>query len=347
MTVSNANINYGGKNTAGTDRALYYTRYVQLVRAFLKQTATRGRFMEQNLIDGHKSGRFPVFGRMSGQRHTAGENILTTAGYLQTLSKAEIEIFPDRPLISPDFVDLFDERLNGINFRDAVLEQKTNFLARQEDLLTLFQIADIGLNGSETISGETGAPLTSVTAGVAGDPTATEFQETLLQWQQELDDRHVPETDRYVFLTPTMRRILMEDTSFYQKLLDVDVNAGMANGSFMTGQVRRFAGFELIVTTNMPGNFSSGGVPVDAPTAVPDENYPQSNPGTFAAAQDFSKVRALCSHRTSVGKVIVGSSGIEVEQEYKIEYQGTLHLAKLHTGVKVLRPETCGVLEAQ
>jgi len=327
--------NFGG-DSGGVERALYYTRFVQLVDAFLKQTVTRGLFMEQQLIDGNKSGRFPTFGRMSGQRHVAGENIMTDGSYLQTQAKDEIEIFPDRPLISPDFVDLFDDRLNSIKFRDAVLAQKTNFLARAEDLLTLFQIAEVCLAGDENISGETGTGyLPSATA--AAEPTADEIETFLLNSQAAFDDNHVPADGRHMFAAPSLRATILADKDFSDKILYLDTNAGMANGSYAKGQVMSFAGFQLHFTTNMPNanyaagaGFGTGGVGGD-----PAAQYPATN---------MTKVKMIGAHTTSVGKVTVGSTGIEVEQEYKIEYQGTLHLAKLHTGQKCIRPEATAVL---
>lgn len=331
--------NYGGDNVAGVERALYYTRFVQLVDAFLKQTVTRGLFMEQQLIDGNKSGRFPTFGRMSGQRHVAGENIMTDGSYLETQAKDEIEVYPDRPLISPDFVDLFDDRLNSIKFRDAVLAQKTNFLARAEDLLTLFQIAEACNAQDENISGETGTGYKPL-AVTGSAPGATDIESFLLNAQAAFDDNHVPAEGRHMFAAPSIRATILANKDFADKILYLDTNAGMANGSYAKGQVMSFAGFQLHFTTNMPkSNYTSTGVDfgtggVGAGTG-PADQYP---------AADLSKVHMIGAHTTSVGKVTVGSTGVEVEQEYKIEYQGTLHLAKLHTGQKCIRPEATAIL---
>lgn len=327
-------INWGGNS----DRALYYTRFVQLVDAFLKQTATRGLFMEQQLIDGAKSGRFPVFGRMGGTRHTAGDNLLEGVGYLETMSKTEIEVFPDRPIISPDFVDLFDDRLNSIAFRDAVLAQKTNFLARAEDEMTLYQIARAAKGTLENIAGQTGQAYAETTLSTTA-LTASDIENFLLNAQVAFDDNHVPAEGRYAFAPPVVRSTILADATLANKMLDVDVNAG-TNGSYRRGQVMEFAGFKLIFTTNMPNsNYSADGVGYGlggAPAGTTDTQYPAVN---------LTKVGMLAAHSTAIGKVTVGSTGLEVEQEYKIEYQGTLHLAKLHTGVQCIRPEATAVIE--
>lgn len=337
--------NFGGLSAAG-NQALYYTRFIQLVDAFLRQTKTRGRFMEQQLIDGNKSGRFPVFGRMTGVRFAAGDNIITgaaggsTQDYLQQQARAEIEIFPDRPLISPDLSDIFDDRLNSIKFRDQVLAQKTNFLARAEDLLTLFQLARVGKLGSETLTGLGNPydPTPVASPNVIGNyPSAAQWESYMLNCQAAFDDNHVPDEGRMFYMDPTMRAIILADKTISDKILYVDTNAGMANGSYAKGQIMMYAGFELIVSTNMPrANYASAGVDFGtggAPTG-PAGQYP---------AADLSDVYGIACHSTSLGKVTVGSTGVEVEQEYKIEYQGTLHLAKLHTGQQALRPEAIGV----
>jgi hypothetical protein len=129
-----------------------------------------------------------------------------------------------------------------------------------------------------------------------------------------MDEKNVPEDDRYAFLRPA------QFAKIIKGLTAIDRDYVTANGSVATGKVYELAGFTLVKSNQIPStNIASG------PTAYQG---------------DFSNTVGVCLHTDAVGTVKL--MDLQVELEYSAWHQGWLIVSKYSMGHGILRPE-CSV----
>jgi hypothetical protein len=137
-----------------------------------------------------------------------------------------------------------------------------------------------------------------------------------------MDEKDVPDTDRYLYLKPAQYYLLVNSG---HPLINRDFTPD--NGSVGEGVVYKVAGFTIVKTNNLPTTDVGATETVNGITrAVP-----------AAYRGNFTTTTALAMHNTAVGTVKL--MDLSTEMEYDIRRQGTLLLAKYACGHGSLRPE--------
>lgn len=254
-----------------------------------------------------KSAQFPASWKGTAAYHTPGTQLVGTGVGLN-----ERVIVIDDLLIADRFIANIDEAKSHYDVRSIYSRDIGMALARMFDKNVL-QVGLLAARASATVTGGNGGSVvTSANSKtIAGDLEAAIFAAT-----QALDEKDVPENDRYVVLKPQQYNLLVQGSA---KVFNRDVNPN-DNGGYSMGKVYQIAGAEIVKSNNVP----------------------QTNVATGPAAYqgNFSTTTSLVWQKGAMGTVKLVD--LAVESAYLIEYQGTLILGKYAVGHGILRPE-CAV----
>jgi hypothetical protein len=293
----------GQANLAGDARALFLVKYAgEVLTAFAENNVALERSMVRT-IDNGKSAQFPVFGKGGAQYHTPGVSINGT-----TVAHAERIITIDDLLIADRFIASIDEAMNHYDVRAPYTRDTGRALAQAMDL-NILRVGVLTARASASVTGGFGGTriVSANSRTVAADLIAASFGAA-----QAMDEKDVPDTDRFLFLRPQQYYLLVNSG---HPLINRDFSPD--NGNVAEGVVYRVAGFTIVKTNNLPiTNVTTG------PTAY------QGN---------FTNVTALAMHNTAVGTVKL--KDLSTEMEYQIQRQGTLIVSKYACGHGILRPE--------
>lgn len=174
-------------------------------------------------------------------------------------------------------------------------------------------VAQVGLlaaRASATISGQSGGEqIVDANYRTVGSNLAAGFFDAA----QALDEKDVPDQDRYGAVLPAQYYLLVQETNNINRDWD-------GRGSFADGRIVMVAGIPVIKTNNLPQtNVTSG-------------------PSAYQG--DFTNTAALIWQRGAMGTVKL--LDMAMEGEYDIRRQGTLMVAKYAVGHGILRPH-CSV----
>ncbi len=301
----------------------------ELAAAFERKSVVKDLLMSKTISHG-KTAQFPAFGRAAADYHTKGSNIIEdgTPG-LETIKTAERTIHLDDVLISSVLVTELDEMLAHFDERSIYADQLAEALARHYDEFAIRQIIRSARTDSsddmvpDALTENSGAYIGSVAA--AADVSATvgnTYIQAFHEAAAELDTRHVPASDRYALVTPNIYWSIVASGAAVHRDYG---NEGA--GTQYNGKVTMVAGFNLILTTNMPSTL--------------DTTSYNGTGGIYNDYRgDFTNTNAVCFHKQAAA--VVKRMDITMETERLIEYQGTLMLGKLLCGMGRLRPE-CAV----
>lgn len=273
---------------------------------------------------GLKQAQFPVLGRASGFSHGPGDNILDGANaLLNTIKHAERVISIDDLLIAPVVIDRLEEMKNHYDLRRPYAMELGRALAEIYDRRSIVT-ALLTARAADTIDTSTDPDQPAKTASILDADFHTNGSsavDTLFQAAEILDNQHVPQTDRYALVQPSVYYNLVKQTD----LLNRDF--GGANGVFSDGTVFKVAGIELVKSTHTPyGTVIADNTGIDVGARTPNAYF-----GTF------TNTRCVVFHKSATGAVKL--MDLAFESEYRMELQGHLMLAKLACGIGPLRPE--------
>lgn len=297
----------GQINGAGDANALFLKLFAGEVLTSFEQTNVMMDKHQVRTITNGKSASFPVMGRGSAYYHQPGQEILGG-----TLKHAEKIITIDDLLVSPTFIANIDEAKNHYDVRSTYTREMGAKLANTMDKHVL-QVGVLAARTAKTINDADqfgGTQIGNVTN--TGDGLA----DALFAAAQILDEKNVPEDQRFLFVRPAEFYKLASST----KVLNRDWGG---SGAYSDGTVIRVAGITIVKTNNLPKSVVAPGT-VEAGTG---DKY----------AGDFSGTIGLVMHPSAVGTVKLLDLGME--SEYQIARQGTLMVAKYAVGHGVLRPE--------
>lgn len=294
---------FGQQNSAGDARALFLKKYAgETLAAFREKTAFMGRHRVKT-IDSGKSYQFPASWKASASYHTPGNEIVGGE-----IAHNERVITLDDLLISPVFVAEIDEAISHFDVRSEYTYQCGAALAQTLDQ-NVAQVGVLAARASATVTGGNGG---SVITDADAKTNADSLIQSAFDAAQALDEKDVPEEDRFLFVLPAQYNLMVNSSS---KAIHRDYDG---RGSIADGKIMSVAGLEIVKTNNLPTtNVVSG-------------------PSAYQG--DFTNTAALVLQRTAVGTVKL--IDLTVEMEYQIEYQGTLIVAKLAVGHGILRPES-------
>ena len=324
-SISNPNASNNGADTRAIALKVFSG---ELLAAFERKALVRKTLMSKSISHG-KSSQFPAFGRAASAYHVRGANLLASAeGPLTTINTVERLINVDELLTSATFVTDLDEMLSAFDSRSVFVTQLAESIARTVDFNCIRQI--VRAARTNRANDATFMPVTSGTAFDGEFISATGFTAavttangalmltSLHQAASKLDANEVPREGRFAAMSPDHYWSLIEN----REILNQDYGNG-ANGVQYKGAVAVAGGFQLIESTQLPTTSNT----LVGATVGEVEDY----------SGDFRGLQALAYHSSAAG--VLNRADISLEIERKVEYQGTLLLAKTLLGVGRLRPE--------
>lgn len=306
--MANANPTRGGQiNGAGDPKAIFLKVFAgEVLTAFMETTQFLTRHTVRSISSG-KSAQFPASWKGTQEYHTPGAEILG-----DTVNFNEVIITIDDLLIAPRFIANIDEAMSHFDVRSILSRDIGMALSRMFD-------RNVGRTGvltarksANVTAGDGGTSIVSANSKTDADTLiAAAFSAAAA-----MDEKFVPEEDRYLFLYPDQYYMLVNSSS---KLIN-RLYGGEGNGSVAEGNVLKVAGFEIVKSNNFPRTNTTGD-------------------GTVAAQYqvDASTVSALALHKSAVGTVKLVD--LSTEMAYDIRRQGTLLVGKYAVGTGALRPE--------
>jgi len=261
-------------------------------------------------INNGKSSSFPVTGTTTAGYHAVGAEILGDA-----IKQNEKIINVDDMLLASSFVAEIDELKNHFDIRQIFAKEMGQALAKTIDK-NLVQLAVLGSQASATITGGNGGhEITDADA----DTNATSLIASIFEGIQKLDEKDVPNSDRYCVVSPDIYYQLANN----DKLLNRDFSS--LNGDFGKGTVVSIGGVPVIKSNTCVSAFA------DNSSAVTGAN------NTYNV--DASNHVAILFHKSAIGTVKL--KDLIVETSFDPRRIGSLITARMAVGSNILRPESC------
>lgn len=226
----------------------------------------------------------------------------------------------DSLLVAPRFIANIDEAMAHFDYRAPITRDIGMTLGRFMDK-NVARVTALAARASASVAAGFGGGSDAGSAIVSANSktVADTLIQAIFDAVTALDQKNVPDTDRYTYLTPTQYNLLVNSSS---KLINRDYgNEG--NGSTASGVVLSVAGTEIVKSNNLP---------------LVDDSANAAIPATYQG--NFSTTTALVCHKEAVGTVKLVD--LAVEMDYLIQNQGWLTLGKYAVGHGILRPE-CAV----
>lgn len=302
----------GQSNSVGgsyaNDNSLFLKKFGgEVMAAFAEANVMRPLHLVRSIENG-KSAQFPATWKAASGYHTPGAEL--NGG--QIIAHNERVITIDDLLLADTFIAEIDELKNHYDVREIYARELGYALARTEDK-QLLQTAVLAARAATTVTG--GFAGTALTAAGYGTTAATLIA-GIFAAAQTLDEKDVPEHDRFIALKPAQYYLLVQGSTAQNRDY-----AG--SGSIQKGTLPEVAGISLVKTNHLPTSIIA---------AVTGEQNTYS--GTFTTTV------GVAWQRTAIGTVKLRD--LKMESEYQIQRQGTLMVAKMLVGHGILRPE-CAV----
>lgn len=308
--MSNATVSFLGKaDNSGDDNALFLKVFSgEVLAAFQRRNQMLDMTMVRTISQG-KSAQFPAIGKTTASYHTAGNEITGSV-----IKKNERVITIDDLLISDSFIAQIDEAKNHYDVRSIYSTEMGNALARTVDQ-HLLQLAILAAQATTTVNGENGG---DVITDADAKTNAASLITSIFDAAEKLDEKDVPEEDRYCVVPPATYYNIVEN----DKILNRDF--GGSNGIYAEGKVLKVAGINIVKSNTAVDAFTD-----QSSASTTGENNTYNG--------DFSNTAAVVFHKSAIGTVKL--MDLAMESEYDIRRQGTLMVAKMALGHGILRPE--------
>jgi hypothetical protein len=299
----------GDNNIAGTPTELFLKVFCgEVLSAFDETNVVMDKHFVRQIANG-KSAQFPATWKVTGAYHTPGAEIV---GQTAAISERVINI--DGMLVSSVFFAEIDEAMSHYDVRSEYAKQIGNFLSNQWDKNVL-QAGVLAARAAATVTGGFGGTeLTSLTT--LYKTSAVDLAAGLYAAAQTLDEKDIPEGDRFGYVKPAQYYLLAQSTA----LINRDWG-GM--GSYADGKIMSIGGIQLVKTNHLPTTSLS---------QVTGTN------NTYHG--DFTKTAALVMNRNAVGTVKLRD--LKVSVDYDPRRLGHLVVGRYAIGHGILRPE-CAV----
>lgn len=298
----------GQINSSGDAKALFMKVFAgEVLTAFKENCVTEDKHMVRNIQNG-KSAQFPILGKVNAEYHTPGKEIIGL-----NLPANERVITIDDLLISHAFIANLDEAMNHYDVRGPYSQELGRALAYAYDKHIL-QLALLAARDASPVSTEVGGGKVTDPSMLA-DTTAEKLVAALFAAARTLDEKAIPEDDRFAFLNPAAYYLLAQNTKIMNRYWG-------GEGEYAGAKVLRVAGLNVVKTIHAPfGQNISGGV--------------QGGTGNKYAVNATNNV-GVVMHKAAVGTVKL--MDMAMESQYDIRRQGTLMVAKYAMGHGILRP---------
>lgn len=299
----------GQINSAGDTKALFMKVFAgEVLTAFKENCVTEDKHMVRNIQNG-KSAQFPILGKVNAEYHTPGKEITGL-----NLPANERVITIDDLLISHAFIANLDEAMNHYDVRGPYSQELGRALAYTYDK-HIVQLAVKAARDTSPVSTEVGGGKVT-DSGMLTDLSAEKLVAALFSAARTLDEKAIPEDDRFAFLNPAAYYLLAQNTKIMNRYWG-------GEGEYAGAKVLRVAGLNVVKTIHAPfgQNIMPGGTP-------------GGSGGKYAV--DATSTVGVVMHKAAVGTVKL--MDMAMESQYDIRRQGTLMVAKYAMGHGILRP---------
>lgn len=287
-------------------------------------------------IQNGKSAQFPVTGTASAEYFQAGEDILVddnnSNSYLSNIKVAEKIIKIDDMLISSCFIHSLDEAMSHYNYRAPFSVELGRALANTLDKNIIKQVfksgsttgsADPLLDGMGAVNLGTDS-MGSVTTGGAVD--------AFFAIAQKMDEGDISPEGRWAVIEPELYYRLIQDAGTLGSVINRDFTGGGSNGSVQAGTVMDIAGIKVYKSNHIKDVRAEG-----------DQTSGAKNGENNDYQADFSLMGGIFGNEECVGTLKL--KDISMEQDYLINRQGDLLVAKMALGTAPLRNNCAGFLK--
>lgn len=308
------------QNDASDDSALYLEMFSGEVLSFFNEMNVMRPLLRSMSVGAGKSFQFPRIGKAEAVYHQRGENILEGSNYLEQIESTSLTINVDKILLASCFVDDWDEAVKHFETRSEYARQLAAGLSRTTDTQLLRMVAKAASEaspfaGTLNTDASTGSVVQLSASG--GDT----ILDSIVEAAEALCEKDVPMEDVTVVLSPKDFYALQR----LDELASADFSAA-GNSDRAAGTVFKAYGFRVAMSNRLTGGLGDQAAPVTG----------EINDYTG----NFSDVRALAFSADAVGSVI--RKDVEIQNEYKIERQGTVLVARQQVGHGLLKQE-CAV----
>lgn len=291
----------GQINGAGAVDALFLKVFSgEVLTAFHRTNVFLDKTMVRTISSG-KSAQFPATGTTVAAYHTPGTEITGNS-----VNHAERVITIDDLLVASAFLSNIDEAMNHYDVRGIYSDEVGKVLAETMDA-NIAKVGVLAARATATVTGGNGG--TALTNANYGTDSTT-LASGLFTAAQTLDEKNVPDADRYAYFRPAQYYLLAQNTTVINQWYG-------GQGAISDGTVLKVGGLQIVKTNALPNtNVATG------PTAY------QGN---------FSTTVGLVMNKGAVGTVKL--LDLATESDYDIRRQGTLLVAKYAVGHGIIRPE--------
>ena len=297
----------GQSNGAGDALALFLKVFGgEVMTEFHDANVWGDKHFVRTIANG-KSAQFPLIGKASSKYHTPGNFI--DGG---KINHAEKVITIDDLLITDNFIANIDEAMNHYDVRGPYSQEMGQALAQAYDL-NVARCAVLAARAADPLTEREGGTRIS---NAAMDTDIDAMRTGLFTAAQKLDEKRVPESDRWAFWRPAQYYLMAQDKTLIDRTLG-------GSGSIATGTLPTVAGFPIVKTNHVPNADDSANVDLIAKYQA-----------------DYSATQGIVMNKNAVGTVKL--MDLAMEGQYEPRRQGTFMVGKLLVGHDWLRP-ACAV----
>lgn len=301
----------GQANFTGDVAALFKDQFIpELLTAFDAKRVMKNYVRSKTITKG-KSASFPVLGQTSAKYVGVGDTLLGN----QSIAHNEITINVDPFLVSDILIHDLDVKMQEYDDRQEIVTEMSRALANTEDK-QLLQVGVLAARAGAIVTGGNGG--TVLNAGATALTSGETLAAAIYTAGVELDQKDIPEEDRYAFVRPLQYALLAQ----YEDIKNHDIGTG----SYSEGTTGKLNGIKVIKTNHLPNT----NIEQSEDTAKPNNVY----------YGDFSKTACLVMNKQAVGTV--SRQGLIVEPKWMLERLSHLLTARILQGHGILRPD-CAV----
>jgi len=312
-TISNLGVADAAALTNWTaDNALFEEQFAgEVLTAFEESVVFADKHLMRTISSG-KSANFPATWKATARYHTAGTPIVGS----NQIEHNQRTIKIDDLLIADVFIYDLEEAKNHYDVRSIYSNELGVALAKEMDT-RIGRTLVLAARASATVaSGNGGGSVTNASAKTDGEILAG----AIFDANQILDEKDVPEGERYAAVAPAQYYLLAQTT----KLLNKDWGG---SGVYADGEIFKVAGTSLVKSNNMPSTN------VIAATTGEQNSY----------IGDFTNTASVVWRKEAAGTVKLMDLAMEMSgPDFHIMYQGHMMVGKYSVGHGILRPE-CAV----
>lgn len=304
-------------NNGGTyelDNKLFQQVFAgEVLTAFAEINVMQNLHLIRTIQNG-KSASFPAVWKAHASYHTPGKPLLGENKFAHNERIIKI----DDLLQANTFVYELDELKNYFDVRGIYSRELGAALAREFDKKCFRVAVKAARTAGDLIDATVGnAPGGSVLKHANAAADGEVLAGLIFNAAQVMDEKDVPENDRYVAISPAQYYLMAQTT----KILNRDWGG---SGVYADGTVLKVAGVSIVKSNHLPNSLISAGV------AGENNDY----------TGDFTDTVGIVFQRQAIGTVKLMDLAMQMTgEEIKALYQGTLLVAKMAVGHGILRPE--------